>query len=238
MENIKNNEEIVEKKLSEETNKSETKINVKNELEKINGNTIYEFKKTLDNFEIEKIKSYIIKDEEKTVSILFYDNDFFALDRVNFKDGYEYNENKEYLVKSENLNYRIKKIPNVAKTRKILNIEDIETRIYDVSEYIILLKKEKIKVLRVNGQDDIEEMKYQKYKLDYSKLEEYIEKYEIEEEEKNKEKKNIKNKIRKITEKAKYIIIEPFKILKNKLMKTNQIKMLSDGKHSIFDREE
>lgn len=238
MENIKNNEEIVEKKLSEETNKSETKINVKNELEKINGNTIYEFKKTLDNFEIEKIKSYIIKDEEKTVSILFYDNDFFALDRVNFKDGYEYNENKEYLAKSENLNYRIKKIPNVAKTRKILNIEDIETRIYDVSEYIILLKKEKIKVLRVNGQDDIEEMKYQKYKLDYSKLEEYIEKYEIEEEEKNKEKKNIKNKIRKITEKAKYIIIEPFKILKNKLMKTNQIKMLSDGKHSIFDREE
>lgn len=238
MENIKNNEEIVEKKLSEETNKTETKINVKNELEKINGNTIYEFKKTLDNFEIEKIKSYIIKDEEKTVSILFYDNDFFALDRVNFKDGYEYNENKEYLVKSENMNYRIKKIPNVAKTRKILNIEDIETRIYDVSEYIILLKKEKIKVLRVNGQDDIEEMKYQKYKLDYSKLQEYIEKYEIEEEEKNKEKKNIKNKIRKITEKAKYIIIEPFKILKNKLMKTNQIKMLSDGKHSIFDREE
>lgn len=238
MEELKNNKIIEEKNVEKEIPKAETKINVKDELEKINGKTIFEFKKTLDNFEIEKVNAYFIKDEDKTVSFLFYDKDFFAIDRVNFKDGYEYDEKKESLVKSENLNYRIKKIPNVAKTRKILNIEDIETRIYDVSEYIVLLKKEKLKVLRVNGQDDIEEMKYKKYKLDYSKIEELVENYEIEEEERIKEERSIKNRIKQFTEKAKYVIIEPFKILRNKLMKTNQIKMLSDGKHSIFDKED
>lgn len=238
MEELKNNEIIEEKNIEKEIVKTETKINVKNELEKINSKTIFEFKKTLDNFELEKVKAYFIKDEDKTVSILFYDNDFFAIDRINFKDGYDYDEKKESLVKSENLNYRIKKIPNVAKTRKILNIEDIETRIYDVSEYIILLKKETLKVLRVNGQDDIEEMKYQKYKLDFPKIEELIEQYETEEEERIKEERSIKNRIRQFTEKAKYIIVEPFKLLRNKLMKTNQIKMLSDGKHSIFDKED
>ena len=44
--------------------------------------------------------------------------------------------------------------------------------------------------------------------------------------------------IRKITEKARTLIVEPFKLLRNKLMKTNQVKMLSDGKHSIFDKED
>ena len=124
-------EEIIEKK--------EIKLNVNNELEKINSRTIFEFKKTMDNFDLKKIKAYKIKDGERTVSVLFYDNDFFAIDRVNFKEGYEYNPDKEFFGISENLNYRIKKIPNVDKTRKILNIEDIETRIYDVSQYIILL---------------------------------------------------------------------------------------------------
>ena len=124
MEELKNNE-IIEEKNVEEIVKTEIKINVKDELEKINSKTIFEFKKTLDSFEIENVKSYIIKDEEKTVSILFYDNDFFAIDRVNFKDEFEYDSNKEKLPISENLNYKIKKIPNVAKTRKILNIEDL-----------------------------------------------------------------------------------------------------------------
>lgn len=238
MEELKNNEKIEEKIMENEIIKKETKINVKEELEKINSKTIFEFKKTLDNFEIENVKSYIIKDEEKTVSILFYDNDLFAINRVNFKDGFEYDKDKDNLVISENLNYKIKKIPNVAKTRKILHIEDIETRIYDVCEYIILLKKDTLKVLKVNGQDDIEEVKYQRYKIDYSKIEENVENYEIEEIEKIKEEKSIKNRLKQFTEKAKYIIIEPFRILRDKLMRTNQIKMLSDGKHSIFDKED
>lgn len=238
MEEFKNNEKIEEKIVENEIEKIETKINVKNELEKINSKTIFEFKKTLDSFEFEKLKSYIIKDGEKTVSILFYDNDFFAIDRVNFKDGFEYDQNKENLPISENLNYKIKKIPNVAKTRNILKIEDIETRIYDVTEYIILLTKDTLKVLKVNGEDDIGEIKYQRYNLDYSKIEKYVENYEIEEDERIREEKSIKNRLKQFTEKAKYIIIEPFRILRDKLFRTNQIKMLSDGKHSIFDKED
>ena len=222
-------EEIIEKK--------EIKLNVNNELEKINSRTIFEFKKTMDNFDLKKIKAYKIKDGERTVSVLFYDNDFFAIDRVNFKDGYEYNPDKEFFGISENLNYRIKKIPNVAKTRKILNIEDIETRIYDVSEYIILLKKENLRVLRVNGSSDIQDIKHEEYKINLENVEKEIENLEFEEEQ-LKEERSIKNRIRKITEKARTLIVEPFKLLRNKLMKTNQVKMLSDGKHSIFDKED
>lgn len=214
------------------------KLNLKNELEKINTKTIFEFKKTMENFDLEKVKIYKFNDNEKTVTILFYDNDFFAMDRVNYPEGHEYDLEKESAQMSENLNYKIKKIPNVSKTRKILKIEDIETRIYDVSEYIILLKKENVKVLRVNSKDDLEEIKYEEYKLNLSEVESKIEEYEKEEQERFQEENSIKNKMIKIAEKARDIIIEPFRILKNKLMKANQVKMLSDGKHSIFDKED
>lgn len=214
------------------------KLNLKNELEKINTKTIFEFKKTMENFDLEKVKIYKFKDNEKTVTILFYDNDFFAMDRVNYPEGHEYDLEKESAQMSENLNYKIKKIPNVSKTRKILKIEDIETRIYDVSEYIILLKKENVKVLRVNSKDDLEEIKYEEYKLNLPEVESKIEEYEKEEQERFQEENSIKNKMIKIAEKARDIIIEPFRILKNKLMKANQVKMLSDGKHSIFDKED
>ena len=170
----------------------------------------------MDNFDLKKIKAYKIKDGERTVSVLFYDNDFFAIDRVNFKEGYEYNPDKEFFGISENLNYRIKKIPNVAKTRKILNIEDIET----------------------NGSSDIQDIKHEEYKINLENVEKEIENLEFEEEKKLKEERSIKNRIRKITEKARTLIVEPFKLLRNKLMKTNQVKMLSDGKHSIFDKED
>ena len=214
------------------------KLNLKNELEKINTKTIFEFKKTMENFDLEKVKIYKFNDNEKTVTILFYDNDFFAMDRVNYPEGHEYDLEKESAQMSENLNYKIKKIPNVSKTRKILKIEDIETRIYDVSEYIILLKKENVKVLRVNSKDDLEKIKYEEYKLNLPEVESKIEEYEKEEQERFQEENSIKNKMIKIAEKARDIIIEPFRILKNKLMKANQVKMLSDGKHSIFDKED
>lgn len=217
--------------------KTKYKINVEKELLKINSKTIFEFKKTIENFELKKVKAYTIKDEEKTVSFLFYDNEFFAVDRINFKEGYEYNQTEEYLQISENLNYKIRKIPNVAKTRKILNIEDIETRIYDISEYIVLLKKEEIKILKVNNQTEIENIEFKEYKLNIDNIECEIEKYQEIEDEELKEEKSIKNKFKKITEKVKYIVVEPFKILKNKLTKANQMQLLSDGKHSIFDKE-
>lgn len=213
------------------------KVNVKDELENINSKTIFEFKKTMDNFEIEKVKIYSTKDEEKTVTFLFYDNDFFAVDRVNYKDGYEYEENK-YICLSENLNYRIKKIPNVAKTRKILNIEDIETRIYDISEYIVLLKKEEIQILKVTGQANINPMEFEEYNFDKEKINENIEIYEKTEELREQEEKSIKNKFRKLAERVKVMMIEPIRLIRVKLGKTNEIKMLSDGKHSIFEKED
>lgn len=218
--------------------KLQYKVNVEKELLKINSRTIFEFEKTLDKFELEKVKAYTAKDGEKTVSFLFYDNDFFAVDRINFKNNYEYNEQKEYLQISENLNYKIRKIPNVAKTRKILNIEDIETRIYDVSEYIILLQKETVKILKVTNQTNIEDMEFSEYKLNTDNIENELNKYQEIEDEENREENSLKNKFRRLKEKVKYVVVEPFKILKNKLTKANEIQLLSDGKHSIFDKED
>jgi hypothetical protein len=217
--------------------KTKYKINVEKELLKINSKTIFEFEKTIDKFELEKVKVYTAKDEEKTVSFLFYDNDFFAVDRINFKNGYEYNQENEYLQISENLNYKIRKIPNVAKTRKILNIEDIETRIYDVSEYIVLLQKEDVKLLKVTNQTDIHDMEFSEYKLNKDNVENELNKYQEEEEEIFNEERSLRSKFIKLKEKVKYVIVEPFKILKNKLTKANEVQLLSDGKHSIFDKE-
>lgn len=224
--------------MEETIEKTKIKINAEEELQNQNAKTIFEFKKTIDSFEIEKVKMYVGKDDDKTVSFLFYDNEFFAVDRVNFKNGYEYDDEKEYAQIAENLNYKIRKIPNVAKTRKILNIEDIETRIYDVSEYIVLLKKENIKLLKVNNQTDIQGMEFKEKELNKEKIEEKIQEYQEKEELELREERSLKNKFKKIAEKVKYAVIEPFKILKNKLSKANEVKMLSDGKHSIFDKNE
>ena len=190
------------------------------EVDNVISKTILEFQGTIENFELSKVKALIAKDEKRTVNLLFYGNDFIAINRVNFRNGYEYNSKKDSEVISENLNYRIKKIPNVAKTRKVLNIDNIETRIYDIREYIVLLNKEEIKLLKVNGQEDISELTYAEYKMNTAKLKEEIEEYEyklIEE---------------KMAQTAKSIAL----IIKNKLLKTNQVKMLSDGKDSVFDK--
>lgn len=211
-------------------------VNVKEELERINSITIFEYQKTIDSFDIQKLKMYVAKDGEKTVSFLFYDTEFFAVDRINFLNNYEYDTEKEYQQISENLNYRIKKIPNVAKTRKILNIEDIETRIYDVSEYIVLLQKENIKLLKVHNQTEIKEMEYFENKLEWGEISDRIETYKEIEEDELRQQQSLKNKFNKIKVKFENIIIEPFKILKNKLFKSKEVKMLTDGKSSIFDK--
>lgn len=241
--------------MEETIEKMNLTTNVKEELEKINVKTIYEYQKTVDNFEIEKVKIYTADEENKKVSFLFYDSDFFAVNRINYtttetasptivKKSEEVTTEKteetvkQYFVVGENLNYKIRKIPNVAKTRKILNIEDIETRIYDVSEYIVLLKKEDIKLLSVENQTEIKDLEYKEYKLDIEKTKNLLEEYEIQEYEELKEERSIKNRIKRITEKVRYAIVEPFKLLKSKLAKTSELKMLSDGKHSIFDKED
>lgn len=227
--------------MEETIEKMNLTTNIKEELEKNNVKTIYEYQKTLDNFEIEKIKIFTASEEEKIVSFLFYDSDFFAVNRISYKNTTGTDNQgsvKQYAVLGENLNYKIRKIPNVAKTRNILGIDDIETRIYDVSEYIVLLKKEDIKLLRVENQTEIKDMKYLEYKLDIEKAKAYIEEYQTHEEEELKEEKRLVNRIKRITEKVKYAVIEPLKLLKAKLARTNEIKMLSDGKHSIFDKED
>lgn len=211
-------------------------VNVKEELERINSITIFEYQKTIDSFDIQKLKMYVAKDGEKTVSFLFYDTEFFAVDRINFLNNYEYDTEKEYQQISENLNYKIKKIPNVAKTRKILNIEDIETRIYDISEYIVLLQKENIKLLKVHNQTEIKEMEYFENKLEWGEISDRIETYKEIEEDELRQQQSLKNKFNKIKVKFENIIIEPFKILKNKLFKSKEVKMLTDGKSSIFDK--
>ena len=209
----------------------ELKVNVNKQLEKINLETVFEFQKTLDVFEPEKIKVYTAKDGEKTVCFLFYDNHFFAVNRVNFRDGYSCRNN---LVVSENLNYRIRKIPNVAKTRKILNIENIETRIYDIAEYIVLLDKEDIKLIKVEGNSNLREMTFEERFVDIGKIEEFQEKqYEI-----IREEKRARSVLTKVSEVVKNVIIEPLKLLKSKLAKTKDVQMLSDGKHSIFEKTE
>ena len=174
---------------------------------------------------------YTAKDGEKTVCFLFYDNHFFAVNRVNFRDGYACRNN---LVVSENLNYRIRKIPNVAKTRKILNIENIETRIYDIAEYIVLLDKEDIKLIKVEGNSNLREMTFEERFVDIGKIEEFQEKqYEI-----IREEKRARSVLTKVSEVVKNVIIEPLKLLKSKLAKTKDVQMLSDGKHSIFEKTE
>lgn len=216
--------------MEENLEKRETKVklNAREEVDNIISKTILEFQGTIDNFELSKVKALVAKDEKRTVNLLFYGNDFIAINRVNFKNGYEYNSKKDTEAISENLNYRIKKIPNVAKTRKVLDIDNIETRIYDIREYIVLLNKEEIKLLKVNGQEEISELTYAEYKLNTEKLEEQIQEYEdniIEEQ-------SFKNKVKKMAQTAKSIAV----IIKNKLFKTNQVKMLSDGKDSVFDK--
>lgn len=216
--------------MEENIEKRETKVklNAREEVDNIISKTILEFEGTIEKFELKKVKALIAKDEKRTVNLLFYGNDFIAINRVNFRNGYEYNSKKDSETISENLNYRIKKIPNVAKTRKVLNIDNIETRIYDIREYIVLLNKEEIKLLKVNGQDDISELIYAEYKINTAKLEEQIQEYE----EQLIEEQSLKNKVKKMAQTAKSIAI----IIKNKLFKSNQVKMLSDGKNSVFDK--
>jgi len=161
-----------------EKRETKVKLNAREEVDNVISKTILEFQGTIDNFELSKVKALIAKDEKRTVNLLFYGNDFIAINIVNFKNGYEYDSRKDSEVISENLNYRIKKIPNVAKTRKVLNIDNIETRIYDIREYIVLLNKEEIKLLKVNSQEDISELIYAEYKINAEKINEEIEEFE------------------------------------------------------------
>lgn len=214
-------------------------FNSKNELKEINCKTIYEFTKTVADFDINKVRIFNVEEEGKTVSFLCHDGDFFAINRVNFPDGYEYTEKTKPLL-SENLNSKIRKIPNVAKTRHILKIDDIETRIFDMTQYILLLSKkgQEVRILKVTGGRDISDAKFEEDNFDKKEYLDIIDDYELIEDELDREENSLKNRFAKVKEKIVNIVVNPFKMLKEKLAKTKDLKMLSEGRHSIFDKED
>ena len=223
---------------SESNNKSnKRKINLKEELFKLDSNITYEYNKTIGKLDYSEIKGYQIEDGNKTIVFLFYGNDFYAVNKINFKDGYMYSRKEDYLPVAENLNKIIRKIPNVAKSRNILHTDNIEARIYDMIEYILLLERENIRIIKVAGDGQLAEMKYTEYNPDRKRLEFAVAKMEIAEEEREKEEKSIKNKIIEIGNRIRRTVVMPIKTMLAKLGMSNEIKLLTDGKHSIFEKK-
>lgn len=232
-------EKIEKAEKTEETNvkKSRKKINLEEELFKIDSSITYDYSKIIGDLDYSKIRSYRVKDDEKTISFLFYENDFYAVNRVNYKDGYMYSEKEDFLPVAENLNKAIRKIPNVAKARNILHIENIEARIYDMTDYILLLEREKIRVIRVSASGELSEMKYKEYHIDKNRLEAEVDRLAVEEEVKIREENSIKNRLKEFRNTFKKCVVNPIRSMLAKIGLVNDVKMLSDGKHSIFEKK-
>ena len=225
------------RKLTEDVDKNNRKkVIISEELFRADSVITYEYSKTIGKLDLTKIRGYKVNEGEKTISFLFYENDFYAVNRINYKNGYMYSEKEDVFPVSENLNKIIRKIPNVAKARNILHIENIEARIYDMTEYILLLERENIRVLKVSATGDLSEMKYEEYPVDKKRLEIELEKLTIAEEEKIKEENSVKNKWKEFTNVLIKHVINPIKAVLAKLGIISDVKMLSDGKHSIFDK--
>lgn len=228
---------IIEKTEENNPKKARRKINVEEELFKIGSSITYDYSKIIGDLDYSKIKSYRVKDGDKTISFLFYENDFYAVNRINYKDGYMYSEKEDYLPVSENLNKAIRKIPNVAKARNILHIENIEARIYDMTDYILLLEREKIRVIKVSASGSLSEMKYKECHIDKNRLEEEVDKLAVEEEIKIREENSIKNRLKGFRNTLRKCVVNPIKSMLAKIGLVNDVKMLSDGKHSIFEKK-
>ena len=211
-------------------------VNVEDEIFNINSKMIFEYSKVVENLVIEDIKVLKFKDGDKTICFLFYGSDFFAYNRVNFADGHNYDKEKDFLGVSENLNNKIRKIPNVAKTRGILKIDDIEARIYDMSEYILILTKENMKVFRVRENGSLDSLEFELKNIDSEKIGEKLKEYELEEAERVKEEKSFRNKFGLLKDKLVSCIVEPLRLIKSKILRTNDVKLLGEGNSSIFDK--
>ena len=148
-----------------------------------------------------------------------------------------YSEKEDYLPVSENLNKAIRKIPNVAKARNILHIENIEARIYDMTDYILLLEREKIRVIKVSASGSLSEMKYKECRIDKNRLEAEVDKLAVEEEIKIREENSIKNRLKGFRNTLRKCVVNPIKSMLAKIGLVNDVKMLSDGKHSIFEKK-
>lgn len=225
------------KKTNSSSNKDKKVIFVKDEMFKINTKITYEYNKTIRQLDFSKIREYRIQDDDKTISFLFYENDFYAVNRVNYKDGYIYSEKVDKQPISENLNNKIRKIPNVAKARNILNIQNIEARIYDMTEYILLLERKNIRVIKVKENGNLTEMNFSEYPIDRKKLKFSVEKLSFAYAERKREEKSIKNKVDIFKKSIKKHVINPIKEVLAKMGLINDVKLLADGKQSVFDKK-
>ena len=75
---------IIEKTEENNPKKARRKINVEEELFKIGSSITYDYSKIIGDLDYSKIKSYRVKDGDKTISFLFYENDFYAVNRINY----------------------------------------------------------------------------------------------------------------------------------------------------------
>lgn len=219
------------------SNKDIKVVFAKEEMFKLNTKITYEYNKTIGELDFSKIREYRVEDGNKIISFLFYDNDFYAVNRVNFKDGYMYSEKREVLPISENLNSKIRKIPNVAKARKILNIQNIEARIYDMTEYILLLERRKIRVIKVKENGDLVEMNFSEYPIDRKKLELGVEKLSFANIERKREERSIKNRLDGFKRTIKKHVVNPIREVLIKMGIINDVKLLADGKRSVFEKK-
>jgi len=98
-----------------------------------------------------------------------------------------------------------------------------------MTDYILLLEREKIRVIKVGVSGDLSEMKYKEYHIDKNKLEAEVDRLAVEEELRIREENSIKNRLIGFR--------NPIKNMLAKMGLISDVKLLSDGKHSIFEKK-
>ena len=106
-----------------------------------------------------------------------------------------------------------------------------------MTEYILLLEREKIRVIKVSENGELSEMQYSEYPVDRKRLKFTVEKLSIAEKEKNKEENNIKNRLNIFRKSIRKHLVNPIRIALIKMGIINDVKLLTDGKRSVFEKK-